>query len=98
MVIVVGDDVLNGIVAELIGSAMGAASLNPAAGEPHAEAISVVVAADVLFIFNYGQSAHLATPVDKRSIEQTALLQVSDERGRGLVGLQADIGQRFFDT
>src|SRR6478609_2423925 len=73
VVVVMGDDVLDSLVAQLIGCTMRAAAPDPAAGEPHAETIGVVVAADVLFIFNYGQAAHLATPMDECGIEQATL-------------------------
>src|SRR4029078_2493084 len=56
------------------------------------------MAADILFILNDRQAAHLATPVNECGIEQAALLQIRDKRGRGLIGLLSDIGQRFFYT
>src|SRR5579864_2601603 len=46
--VVLRDLVGNGVVAELIGRAVHAASLEPAAGEPPGEAVGIVVAADLV--------------------------------------------------
>ena len=52
VVVVVVDDVLDRLVAELVGRAVDVPALEAAAGEPHAEAVGVVVAADVLLVLD----------------------------------------------
>ena len=81
VVVGVSDDVLDRLVAELVGLAVDVAGLEAAAGEPHAEAVGVVIAADVLLVLDHRQAAHLAAPVDDGRVEQPALLEVLDQRG-----------------
>ena len=73
------DDVLDGVVAELVGRAVGDAALDAAAGQPHREALDVVVAAVAL---GHRRAAELAAPDDERVVEHAALLQVLDQRRR----------------
>ena len=80
------DDVLDGVVAELVGGAVGDAALDAAAGQPHREALDVVVAAVAL---GHRRAAELAAPDHERVVEHAALLQVLDQGGRGLVDLAA---------
>ena len=49
-----------------------------AAGQPHREALDVVVAAVAL---RHRRAAELAAPDDQRVVEHAALLQVRDQRG-----------------
>ena len=77
----------DGVVAEVVGGAVGLAALDAAAGEPDAEAIGVVVAA-VLALGARGP-AELATPDDERLVEQPALLQIGEQAGDRQVGLLA---------
>ena len=73
------DDVLDGVVAELVGRAVGDAALDAAAGQPDREALDVVVAAVAL---GHRRAAELAAPDDQRVVEHAALLQVLDQRRR----------------
>lgn len=66
VVIEVVDDVLDGLVAELVGFAVDVAGFHAAAGKPTAEAERVVIAADILFVLDDRQAAHLAAPVNQR--------------------------------
>ena len=65
-------------------------ALDAAAGQPHGEAVEVVVAADEFAArFAHRRAAELAAPDDERVVEQPALLEVGEQRGDGLVGLAA---------
>jgi len=97
VVVVMIDDVLDSFMPELVRRAIDQAVLDATAGQPHAEAVRVVIAADVLFVLNDGQPPHLTAPVDERRIEHPAILQILDQGRRGLIGLLADVGQAFLD-
>src|SRR6185312_8670618 len=81
----VGDDV----VAVLVGLADNSTALHAATGDPHAEIARMVIAA-VIGVGELALAEHrppeLATPDDERVVEQTALLQIGDEGGGGLIG------------
>jgi len=66
------DFVLDGEVAVIVGGAVGHAAFDAAAGEPHGEALRVVVAAVVAL--GDGGTPELAAPEDERVFEQTAAL------------------------
>ena len=86
------DRVLDDVVGEVVGLAQGHARLDAAAGHPDREAARVVVAAVVRggeLALRVDRAAELAAPDDQRVVEQPALLQVLDQRGRGLVGVVA---------
>ena len=76
---------------------MDVAALDAAAGQPRAEAVGVVVAADVLLVLDDRQAAHLAAPVDDGRVEQPALLEVADQGRRGPIDLAAHRGQLLDD-
>jgi hypothetical protein len=82
------DDVLHGVIAELVGRAVRDAALDPAAREPEREALDVMVAAVAL---GHRRAAELAAPDHQRVLEHAALLQVQHQRRRGLVHLAAFI-------
>ena len=69
----------DGVVAEVVGRAVGLAALDSAAGEPDGEAVGVVVAA--VLALGAGGPAELAAPDDQRLVEQAALLQVGQQTG-----------------
>src|SRR2546421_8788234 len=92
VIIIRADRIDDCFVSELIGFAVSHAALNPAAGEPTAEALSVVIASGFLgraVILGHGQPPDLAAPMDNRGVEQTAPLEVLDQSGGRLVGLAA---------
>src|SRR5262249_18752686 len=86
------DRMLDGTEAEIVGGAMNLAALDAAAGQPHAEAIVVVVAAiDAAGVgarsrqLHRRSSAKLATPDHQRIVQHAALLQVFQETADGLI-------------
>src|SRR5262249_39139481 len=63
------------LVAEVVRLPMNMPHLYAAARQPHAEAVGVVVAADVVpagVVLDHRQPAHLAAPVDQRRLQQPA--------------------------
>ena len=68
------DHVLDGVVAELVGLAVGDAGLDAAAGQPDGKALDVMVAAVALV---HRRAAELAAPDHQRVVQQAALLQVA---------------------
>ena len=51
--------------------------------------IAAQSAARIRIGFDHRRAAEFAAPDDQRIIEQTALLQIFDQRGAGLIGLPA---------
>ena len=104
MVVVVVDDVLHGVVTELVGGAVGVTGFETASGDPHAEAIGVVVATNGGAAFGSGavlddrQTAHLTAPVDDGGVKQAALLEIHDESGGGLIDLETGCWQAGEDA
>ena len=84
------DLVGDGVVAELVGRAVGEARLHAAAGEPDGEALGVVVAP--VAALGEGRSAELAAPPDQRIVEQPARLQVGEQAGDGQIGGAGVVG------
>ena len=80
--------VFRDIEAELVAFAERESRLDAAAGQPHREGIRVMVAA-VGAPLHHRRAAEFAAPDDERVVQQAALLQVLDQRGAGLVGIQA---------
>src|SRR5208337_5192540 len=78
--------------AQLVGLAHARAPLDAAAGQPHGEAVRVVVAAGALGKLGSWLAAELASPDDQRLVKQTALLQVLDQAGDRLVGVAGVLG------
>src|SRR5262245_51946057 len=81
------ESIFDGVVAQLVGRADADAALDAAAGEPHGEAVAVVVAAGALGILRSRLAAELAAPDYDRRIEQPAALQILQEPRDGPVGL-----------
>ena len=66
------DRIAGDVVAEVVGLAESLATADAAAGEPHAEAARVVIAAEVgggQFALAVGRAAELAAPDDQRFIQ-----------------------------
>src|SRR5262245_4550714 len=87
---------LDRVHAKLVGAADGAAAFDAGAGQPHREAIGVVVAA--VAFFGHGGAAKLAAPDDERRVEQAAAFQVLEEAGDRLVGGAAVAAVVGFDV
>ena len=79
VVVVMVDHVFDGVVAELVRCTVGITSFETTTGDPHAEAVGVVVATDgfavlgTAAVLNDRQAAHLSAPVDDGGVEQAAL-------------------------
>ena len=82
------DAALDRLVTDVVGRAVHVPGLESAAGQEQAEGVAVVVAAAA--VLRDGQPAELAGPQHDRAVEQSAALQVLDQRRRGQVGLGAD--------
>ena len=76
--------------------AEGEAALDPAAGQEHAEAVGVVVAA--VGLLAHRGPAELAAPDDQGLVEQPPALQVGDQGGDGLVAPGAELGVVPFEV
>ena len=87
------DRVLDDVVGVVVGEAVAGAGLGAAAGDPCAEAAAVVVAARAKFPLAVDRAAKLAAPDDESVLKQPTLIQVRDQCGGGLVGVQALAGE-----
>ena len=92
------DLVFDGLEAELVGRAVDVAALDAAAGQPHREAVVVMVAAVHLALIRARsrqldgrRAAELAAPDDQRVVEHPALFQILQEGADGLVALPAQL-------
>ena len=81
--------ILDDVVGEVIGLTVGDASLDTAAGQPHAEAAAMVVTPAAKGPLAVGSTAKLTTPDDQGVIEHAALFEISHQSGRSLVGVLA---------
>ena len=73
LIIVGGDLVHSGAVADFVGFAVDGAGLEAAAGEPSGEALAIVVAARFAAGLHDRQSANFAAPMYNGAVEQAAL-------------------------
>ena len=78
----IGDDV----EAEVVRFPMDVPSADAPAGQPEGEA-AVVMIASVVSALHHRGAAKFAAPDEERFIEQSALLEIEDEGGAGLVGV-----------
>ena len=83
------DFVFDGREAEFVGGAVDVAAFDAAAGQPHGEAVVIVVAAvDLAGIraglrqFDGGRAAEFAAPDDERVLEHAALLEILEQARR----------------
>ena len=86
------DAVVDGFESEIVGGAVDVAAFDAAAGHPHGETVVVVVAAFAEPLVGAGRgqfdgrcAAEFAAPQDEGFVEQTALFQVGEQGGDGLV-------------
>jgi hypothetical protein len=99
VVIVMGDDIFDRVVAPFVRFAVDAAAFESAPGEPHAETEGVVVASAFFaagVVLEYGQATHLTAPVDDGGIEQAERFEVLNERSGGLVDGATVVRKRFY--
>src|SRR5262249_12554213 len=81
----------HGLISEFVGGAVNVSRLYAAAGEPHGEAVRIMVAPGSFAVaaggeFDDGGSTKLAAPDDQGFVEQAALLEVFEQRADRLVG------------
>jgi hypothetical protein len=87
------DGIFGDVVGKVVGLSVADTAFDAAAGQPEAEAAAVVVAAGANLSLAVNGASKLATPDDKRVVQQAALFEVGDERGGRLVGVAALIGK-----
>ena len=84
VVVVMADGVLYRFVAELVGFTVNVTGFEPASGDPHSEAVGVVVSTDHVstsVMFDDRKAPHFAAPMDDGGIEESARFEVDDESG-----------------
>ena len=92
--VVESEDVLDRVIAILVGRTVNRAALDSTPGQPHAEAEWVMVAS-VDALHKRG-SAELARPDDQCLVEQTARLEILDQTCNRLIDLErVDFVPRF---
>src|SRR5258708_30363198 len=74
---------LGGFEAQFVARAVAHAALDPAAREPRGERARIVVA--TLAALRCGLAAELTRADDQRRVEQTALLEIGEQRTRAAV-------------
>ena len=80
------------VVTHFVRGAMDRSAQDSTSGKPHAESLPVVVSSSLFHravVFYYWQAADLAAPKHQRRVEKAALLEVLQERRRGLIGAGA---------
>ena len=86
------DTIFGNVVAVGIGGPVGRSCFHTAAGHPHGKTSWVVIAAKVVrreFSLAIVGATELATPNDKRVIQQVSLFEILDKGSRCLVGFSA---------
>lgn len=84
------DGLVDDLPAEVVGGTVGDAAFDAATGEPHAEAVGVVVAASVgasASEFDYRGAAKLRAADDDGFVEEATSFEVFDECSEGLIGV-----------
>src|SRR4051812_43646699 len=81
---------INGVHAHFIGGAVDGSAFGAAAGEPDAKSLGMVIAA--VRSGRMGRAAKLARPDDERFVEQAALLEILDQCGNRLIGIERVFG------
>src|SRR5436190_12668762 len=85
---------LGGIEAEFVACAQREPRLHTAASQPHREGIRMMIAA-VVAALDHWRAAKFAAPDDQRLIEQTALLEVFEQRRARLIRIKAILLEIF---
>ena len=80
--------IFHGLIAEVVGAAVGESSFKPTTGQPQRVRVSIVIAATVGSLRNR-QSPEFATPHHNRAIQQTSLFQIQHQRGTRLIDAAA---------
>ena len=82
--VVEGVNVFHGLESEFVGGAMADAGFDAGAGQNGGEAAGIVVAAFGTFL-EHRHAAEFGAPEDQSVLQQTALLEVSDQGCCGLI-------------
>src|SRR5882762_80526 len=82
------DAVVRGVESELVGFAQCESWFHAASSHPHRETIGVMIAAIVASL-HHRRASKFPAPDDERVLQKSALLQVFDQCGTGLIGLFA---------
>ena len=83
---------------KFVGRSMHVAAAHAAAGQPHAEAVMIVIAAAELRQLGHRRAAELAAPHHQRGFQQAALLQVLEEGGDGPVPFAGQLAVHLLDA
>ncbi len=99
------DRVFDRFEAEFVGGSVDVAAAHSAAGQPHREAVMIVVAAvDLAGVraglreFHGRRAPELAAPDDQRLFEQSALLEIGQQRADRLIALLGEAAVVDFDV
>src|SRR6476661_9408869 len=84
-----GEDILDGVIAELVGVAVADAAFDSAARHPDGEALLMMIAAVAL---GHRRPAELTAPDDERLVEHAPALQIGEQCHAGLIDFLRDLG------
>ena len=84
------DRILRDEKSEVVDFTDGLAGLDAATCKPHWEVLDMVIATREFLDLSHGSPAEFAAPDDERVIQQSALLEVSNERRRSPVHVERD--------
>ena len=103
MQIVNMDRILDCLKPELIGSTMNVTAPDPAARQPHAEPVMIMIAAiDFAGVrpgsgqLDGGRPAKFAAPDNQRLVQHAALFEIGEQRADGLIALTSQPAMIFF--
>src|SRR6516164_9484904 len=88
--------ILDGVETNFVGCTVGDSAFDPAAGEPHREAVWIVVPA--IAAFAHWRTAEFTAPNYKRAVQHSAPLEVLQESGDRFVALAAIAAVIAFDV
>ena len=94
------DGAVGDFVAEIVARAVNFSGFEASSGSPHRKCVDVVVASSgpAVADFAHGSAAEFSTPDDDGVFEESALFQVENKGGGGLVDLFADLWEMFVEV
>src|SRR5262245_53382845 len=101
MIVIRADTILDRFVPEFVGRAINRSPANPAAGEPSAESLAIVIAPRLLcgtVVFGHRKPANFSAPMNERRVQQAPRFEVHDQSRRGLVSFFATVGETLPDV
>ena len=84
--VVDGCDLIDGMHPKFVSRAVRDSTLHATSGEPHAEALGMMIA--TIGPSGMRSAAELTGPDDERFIQQSALLEIDEQPGDGLIGIE----------